>query len=103
MTILELLNQLRDALLANQVFQTPIANRRRGQWDEYELDAIKRTREGLEILAKFGVPNEAPSRRREIEVEWKHDDTGHRFTKRIPEGAEIPSLPRQTIVTWRLI
>ena len=44
----ELLRQLHDALLANQVFHTPVALRRRGgQWDEYELDAIKRTREAL--------------------------------------------------------
>lgn len=42
------LRQLRDALLANQVFHTPIALRRRGgEWDEYEIDAINRTREAL--------------------------------------------------------
>lgn len=38
-----------DALRANQVFHTPIALRRRGgQWDEYEMDAIKRTRAVLQ-------------------------------------------------------
>lgn len=37
-----------DALRANQVFHTPVALRRRGgQWDEYEIDAINRTREAL--------------------------------------------------------
>lgn len=42
------ISQLRDALLANQIFHTPIALRRRGgQWDEYEMDAIRRTREAL--------------------------------------------------------
>ena len=40
--------ELVDALQANQVFHTPIALRRRGgQWDEYELDAIQRTKDVL--------------------------------------------------------
>lgn len=41
--------QLMDALRANQVFHTPIALRRKatGEWDEYEIDAISRTRDAL--------------------------------------------------------
>ena len=53
-----LLAQVRDALLANQVFHTPIALRRKGgelpQWDEYEYDAIRRTRETLYALNSGG-------------------------------------------------
>lgn len=49
----ELVSLLRDALLANQIFHTPIALRRRGgQWDEYEIDAINRTREALAAIGE---------------------------------------------------
>jgi hypothetical protein len=38
-----------DALRANQVFHTPIAMRKNGnEWDEYQVDAINRTKECLE-------------------------------------------------------
>lgn len=42
------IKRLEEALSANRVFHTPIALRRRGgEWDEYELDAIRRTREEI--------------------------------------------------------
>lgn len=44
----ERIKRLEEALSANRVFHTPIALRRRGgKWDEYELDAIRRTREEI--------------------------------------------------------
>lgn len=45
-----LLEETREALRANQVFHTPVALRRKpsGQWDEFEQDAITRTRAALE-------------------------------------------------------
>lgn len=49
----DLIEMLTDALQANGVFHTPIALRRRGgQWDDYELDAIRRTREALAAASK---------------------------------------------------
>lgn len=47
--VVELQNDLAEAKLAlraNQVFHTPVALRRKPdrQWDEYEMDAIKRTK-----------------------------------------------------------
>ena len=52
----DLLLAVRDALEANGVFHTPIALRRklavdgRCQWDEFEIDAITRTRETLALV-----------------------------------------------------
>jgi len=45
----------------------------------------------------------APTRRIEIEIEWQHEDTGVRFTKRIPEGEAIPAFPRRNIIAWRVL
>lgn len=43
-----LLKEAQDALRANQVFHTPIALRQNGkEWNEYQIDAINRTREVL--------------------------------------------------------
>lgn len=53
-------SMVRDALMTNQVFHTPVALRRRGgQWDEYEQDAITRTREALSILNREGGLSDA--------------------------------------------
>lgn len=51
-SILELkakIRQLVEALQANQIFHTPLAlSRKPGRkWDEYEIDAINRTRAAL--------------------------------------------------------
>ena len=44
-----LLEQLIDALRANGIFYTPIALRKNGrEWDEFQIDAINRTRNALE-------------------------------------------------------
>lgn len=42
---------LLDALRANGVFHTPLALRRKGgkPWDEYEIDAIRRTRDAVAL------------------------------------------------------
>ena len=48
--LLALLRESRDALRANRVFHSPIANRKlngAGGWDEYQTDAIERTGKSL--------------------------------------------------------
>lgn len=54
--LLELINSARLALLANGVFHTPVALRKSGnaEWDEYQIDAINRTRNFLVSTEKFG-------------------------------------------------
>ncbi len=43
-----LVAEMRDALKANQVFHTPLELKKRGgQWNEFELDAVRRTRDAL--------------------------------------------------------
>jgi hypothetical protein len=50
--LIRLVETMRDALRANQVFHTPLARRRRGgEWSEYELDAIHRTRDAIAASA----------------------------------------------------
>lgn len=49
------------------------------------------------------VCSTAPTRRLEIEIEWQQEDTGVRFTKRIPEGEAIPTIPRRNIIAWRVL
>lgn len=49
-----LIIELVEALQANGIFHTPIALRRRGcHWDEYEMDAINRTREAINSASQF--------------------------------------------------
>ena len=61
-----LVSQLVDALRANGVFHTPLALRRHGKpWDEYEMDAINRTREAIAAANAYlanatGSATEAP-------------------------------------------
>ncbi len=49
----EEVQQIRDALMANGIFHTPIMNLRlKGVQDEFRLDAHKRTLEVLDMLDK---------------------------------------------------
>ena len=51
----DLIKQLVNALKANGVFHTPIQLRKNGHpWDEYQIDAINRTREALNLAANSG-------------------------------------------------
>ena len=52
----EQLHEAKLALQANQVFHTPIALRKTGQeeWDEYQIDAINRTKEVLGSMGMYG-------------------------------------------------
>lgn len=54
--LLDLINSARLALLANGVFHTPVALRKSGnaEWDQYQIDAIHRTRNFLASTKKFG-------------------------------------------------
>jgi mRNA degradation ribonuclease J1/J2 len=45
--------KMREALKANGVFHTPMALRKNGHdWDEYQIDAINRTREALSLAPR---------------------------------------------------
>lgn len=63
--------EMRAALQANGIFHTPIALRKNGgEWDEYQLDAISRTKKALSSTSGTGwlSPEEAAKLRDRIDA-----------------------------------
>lgn len=50
-----LCEEMVKALKANGIFHTPIARRQLNGWNEYQQDAIDRTRDCLNTAASIGV------------------------------------------------
>lgn len=56
--LVRLVAEMREALEANQVFHTPLELRKHGgEWNEYQLDAIHRTRDALINASYVSLPN----------------------------------------------
>jgi len=56
--LVRLVVEMREALEANRVFHTPLELRKHGgEWNEYQLDAVHRTRHALVNASYFSLPN----------------------------------------------
>lgn len=56
--LVRLVVEMREALEANQVFHTPLELRKHGgEWNEYQWDAVRRTRDALVNASYVSLPN----------------------------------------------
>ena len=59
--LVRLVVEMREALEANRVFHTPLELRKHGgEWNEYQRDAIYRTRDALINASYVSLPNAEP-------------------------------------------
>ena len=58
--LIRLVVEMKEALEANRIFHTPLELRKHGgKWDEYQLDAIHRTRDALTNASCVSLPHTA--------------------------------------------